>query len=80
MWLISEAIWLLSYAACSAAIGPVFFNNGWLDVLITFIISIILGGLCFVGDKFTSFGRILEFVCSVIAAFCAKCVKIPNIG
>lgn len=69
---VNKAIWLLSFAVCSAAIGPVFFNCGWLDVLITFAISIILGGLCFVGDKFTGFGRILEFVCSVVASFCAR--------
>ena len=64
----SRPIRLLSMALASASAAVLFFNGGWIEFLVSFIMGFIIALLDWLSERILAFARIEEIVCGLLAA------------
>lgn len=64
----SRPVRLLSMALASASAAVLFFNGGWIEFLVSFIMGFIVALLDWLSERILAFARIEEIVCGLIAA------------
>lgn len=64
----SRPVRLLSMALASASAAVLFFNGGWIEFLVSFVLGFIVALLDWLSERVLAFARIEEIVCGLIAA------------